>query len=913
MTTEELKVKITLDTSQLNAGVAQAKRQVAGLNQTMRGTSGATTEVNNSIKQVLDNLKEVKNLNVLDLLTNKWDKVAESINIVKKQVQLYRSAMRLAGQELAGAFNFSGFREGLSSTERGFQRIKAILASMKIQFRESGSSIRSAMTSAQTAIKQMGDTINQVIPPGMRKIVALVAAFKLLAAAIRNSISTAQRIKQLNAEASKIGLSANAYQEWGYVLDQVGVGVDKLTDFVRTLTDKQKDVISGSEDTIAAFKQLGLTAEQVSQMSQEQLFKETVSRLQAIDDQITKTNIAYRIFGEDAAQLANVINMSSAECAALASNVQALGATMSGDLIVKSKNLANAIANLKLAWQGLTNTLAQIFMPIITTVVEWLTKAIIVVNLFLKTIFGIDTGAGAIANKGSKAMGGYTSSINKATQAAEKLKRTTMGFDELNIVNNPNNSSGSAGANVGMPSGIGGFDTSSIDTANTKIQEFYKKVEAFFAKWGGLIRAITLAMAGIFVVKHLKTWGTAIVKVFKTLNALSLGKLLASLGKVGKLFSVLKTGLKLGGLGSLGAGAAVIAALAAVALFLKRNWEGVTQAFKNFFSLNIAPKLEKLKAVWQKLCDAVKNLLTPLKKIWDTLKSSGVLKTIVSVIEAIGGVIFGLATGPIAGAVNSIIAGINGIIEMVTGAVEIVSGVINFIVSLVTLDFQGMWDAIKQIFGGVKDFFVGLWDTVIGSIVAFFEGIINWFNEIGAVIDNVLNNIAMSFKQVWGSIINWFKTKILVIFTKEFWVRTFDTIKQGMKSAMNGVIGIVENAVNWIVRQLNKLHWNIPDWVPLLGGKSFGFNIREVHIPRLATGGIATRSVVANIGENGTEAILPLDKNTGWMDKLANKISNQGAPSKIVLMVGEKELGWATINSINDITRQTGGLQLKLV
>lgn len=903
MTTEELKVKITLDTSQLNAGVAQAKRQVTGLNQTMRGTSGATTEVNNSIKQVLDNLKEVKNLNVLDLLTNKWDKVAESINIVKKQVQLYRSAMRLAGQELAGAFNFSGFREGLSSTERGFQRIKAILASMRIQFRESGSSIRSAMTSAQAAIKQLGDTINQVIPPGMRKIVALVAAFKLLTSAIKNSISTAQRIKQLNAEASKIGLSANAYQKWGYVLDQVGVGVDKLTDFVRTLTDKQKEVISGSEDTIAAFRQLGLTAEQVSQMSQEELFKETVSRLQAIDDQITKTNIAYRIFGEDAAQLANIINMSSAECAALASNVQALGATMSGDLIVKSKNLANAIANLKLAWQGLTNTLAQIFMPIITTVVEWLTKAIIVVNLFLKTIFGIDTGAVAGANKGSKAMGGYTSSINKATQAAEKLKRTTMGFDELNIVNNPNNNS--AGANVGLPSGIGGFDTSSIDTANTKIQEFYKKVEAFFAKWGGLIRAITLAMAGIFVLKHLKTWGAAIVKVFKTLNALSLGKLLASLGKVSKLFGALKTGLSLGSLG--------VAALAAVALFLKRNWEGVTQAFKNFFSLNIAPKLEKLKAVWQKLCDAVKNLLAPLKKIWDTLKSTGVLKTIISVIEAIGGVIFGLATGPIAGAVNAIMAAINGIIEMVTGAVEIVSGAIKFIVSLVTLDFQGMWDAIKQIFGGVKDFFVGLWDTVIGTIVGFIEGVMNWFNELGAVIDNVLNNIAMSFKQVWASISNWFKTKVLVIFTKEYWIRTFDTIKQGMKSAMNGVIGIVENAVNWIVRQLNKLHWNIPDWVPLLGGKSFGFNIREVHIPRLATGGIATRSVVANIGENGTEAILPLDKNTGWMDKLANKISNQGAPSKIVLMVGEKELGWATINSINDITRQTGGLQLKLV
>ena len=49
------------------------------------------------------------------------------------------------------------------------------------------------------------------------------------------------------------------------------------------------------------------------------------------------------------------------------------------------------------------------------------------------------------------------------------------------------------------------------------------------------------------------------------------------------------------------------------------------------------------------------------------------------------------------------------------------------------------------------------------------------------------------------------------------------------------------------------------------------------------------------------------------MDTLADKIAarNQG-PTKIVLKVGEKELGWATINSINNITQQTGGLQLKI-
>jgi hypothetical protein len=102
----------------------------------------------------------------------------------------------------------------------------------------------------------------------------------------------------------------------------------------------------------------------------------------------------------------------------------------------------------------------------------------------------------------------------------------------------------------------------------------------------------------------------------------------------------------------------------------------------------------------------------------------------------------------------------------------------------------------------------------------------------------------------------------------------------------------------------------VPDWVPKIGGNTWGFNFSTIYIPRLAKGGIATSSTLANIGEAGAEAVLPLENNTGWMDILADKIAARSgqAPSKIVLQVGEKELGWATIRSINQITQQTGGL-----
>ena len=167
---------------------------------------------------------------------------------------------------------------------------------------------------------------------------------------------------------------------------------------------------------------------------------------------------------------------------------------------------------------------------------------------------------------------------------------------------------------------------------------------------------------------------------------------------------------------------------------------------------------------------------------------------------------------------------------------------------------------------------------------------------------------------IWDSITKWWTANVSPKFTSQFWAQKFDSIKQGARSAFNGVIGVVEKAINFIIRKLNTLHWKIPNWVPALGGKSFGFNFKTVSIPRLATGGIATRSTFANVGENGKEAILPLENNTQWMDKLAEKLAARStSPTKLVLMVDKKVLGEASIEGINDITRATGQLQLRLV
>lgn len=76
----------------------------------------------------------------------------------------------------------------------------------------------------------------------------------------------------------------------------------------------------------------------------------------------------------------------------------------------------------------------------------------------------------------------------------------------------------------------------------------------------------------------------------------------------------------------------------------------------------------------------------------------------------------------------------------------------------------------------------------------------------------------------------------------------------GIIGLVKGIVGVVVNVVNAIIRTLNKINFTVPDWVPALGGKRFGFNLNEVTLPKFADGGFTNGPSLA--GEAGTEAII---------------------------------------------------------
>ena len=97
--------------------------------------------------------------------------------------------------------------------------------------------------------------------------------------------------------------------------------------------------------------------------------------------------------------------------------------------------------------------------------------------------------------------------------------------------------------------------------------------------------------------------------------------------------------------------------------------------------------------------------------------------------------------------------------------------------------------------------------------------------------------------------------------------------------------------------------------------KSLGKVFKGVSVPKLARGGVVNRATLAQIGEAGREVVLPLERNTGWMDLLAQKLGEHtggGGTVVVPVYIGDEKVAEHVVSSINAATRTTGTCPLVL-
>ena len=354
-------------------------------------------------------------------LSNAWDK-EKPIAYRRAVKDLYTSFTNLTT-------NTTSLQRALSSLKYRFNKLfeeKTLGGAIKDRFVAFGTGLKTATRYVVGFTEGLIKLTAKLLTGG------LIAGLAALFAGIRNVFSVSKLGDDIDKTSKKVGMGTTAFQQWSYILERCGVEVSSLQTAMRGLNSA---VINNPD----RFSALGIDP---NGLSQSQLFAKTVEALQKVSDSTERARLAYQLFGRSSAELAPLLAISGAEVQRLSYQYNLLGATMDGRLVRASANLQDAITDLKSAFQGLKNTLAQALMPIITHIIVRLTVFIAKVNMVLQSLFGVKIEY----DRFEESTANVTSNVAKTNTEVRKLRTLIAGFDELNIFPSQDNNNGDIGS-----------------------------------------------------------------------------------------------------------------------------------------------------------------------------------------------------------------------------------------------------------------------------------------------------------------------------------------------------------------------------------------------------------------------------------------------------------------------------------
>lgn len=304
-----------------------------------------------------------------------------------------------------------------------------------------------------------------------------------------------------------------------------------------------------------------------------------------------------------------------------------------------------------------------------------------------------------------------------------------------------------------------------------------------------------------------------------------------------------------------------------------------------------------------------------------------------SLISGIGAVVLAIAAtlavlSTAVGVVNTVmtILSLNPIVLFIMAVVAAIAVCIVFwddIWKVIQSVCKWIGDTVGKMVKSVTNWFSQMKDKITNAISSAKEAIVNTFEAIKTGISNKVTSAKDTVVNIFTNIKDSMKNKIAE--AKTAVLSVFDGIKNGIKDKITAAKDTVKNVIEAIKGFFNfKFTWpHIP--MPHFGISPSGWKVGDLlkgSIPKLsinwyATGGVFDKPTLfqsgnglAGIGEDGAEAVVPLEKNTEWLDKIADRLANRQAKTPVVIEVDGRVFGKTAINTINQNTKQTGKLQL---
>lgn len=223
-----------------------------------------------------------------------------------------------------------------------------------------------------TAGKSFGSGFGSVIGGTTKLMAGAVAAGGAAITALGASfVSSAGDVASygdnIDKMSQKMGLTAEAYQEWDAVMQHSGTSMETMKASMKTLAN-------AAETNNKAFGELGITQEQLATMSQQDLFEATIAGLQNVTDDTQRTYLAGKLLGKGATELGALLNTSAEDTQAMRDRVRELGGVMSEDAVKAAAAYQDQLQDMQTAFQGISRNMMSEFLPSITTVMSGLTE-----------------------------------------------------------------------------------------------------------------------------------------------------------------------------------------------------------------------------------------------------------------------------------------------------------------------------------------------------------------------------------------------------------------------------------------------------------------------------------------------------------------------------------------------------------
>lgn len=451
--------------------------------------------------------------------------------------------------------------------------------------------------------------------------------------------------------------------------------------------------------------------------------------------------------------------------------------------------------------------IANLLTPAIQGLVKLLYTVLSYINAIASAWFGINL----FGNSSAKNFKKMKDNMGGTAKSAKEIQKSLQGFDEMNILQDSNNSSG----------GGSGVSTPSMDLSNMQgevpgwLKWIIDNKDLILATFAGITAGlISMRILGL---EPLKSLGIAVLiaGIVYTISSLinylknpsweNFGKIIQGIG-----VSIIGVGILIGNVPLI-----VIGAIVLIVGTIVKYWEQI----KTFLQNGIDWLTGQSEWVHEMFGDTIGN-------IYDAF-----VDCLQGILDAFDG--------------------------LFTGIKEVLDGVIKIFKGIFTGDMTLVLEGFKQVFKGIFDALYGIAkyplsligisaDEVFGGIKTALKGVYNVFKGI---FTGDMKLVLEGFKQIFKGV--------------------FDALWGIAKAPLNLII----KGINSLIRGANRIHFDIPDWVPGFGGKKFGFNIQQ--LPLLAKGTVLTRPTPVIAGEAGAEAIIPLENNTQGLELIADKIASK--------------------------------------